>query len=62
MSVAGDHEAIVKANREIGRLLKENNKYKEALVMIVAQDSGVIGSTKKSDCMAAIAELALRDR
>jgi len=36
--------------------------YRDALVIIAGQDSGVIGSTAKSDCMASIAELALRDR
>jgi hypothetical protein len=32
----------------------------EALETIAAQDSGVVGSTSRADCMAAIAALALR--
>lgn len=32
---------------------------REALEVLAAQDSGEVGSTKKSDCMATIAQLAL---
>jgi hypothetical protein len=32
----------------------------EALETIAAQDSGIVGSTSRADCMAAIAALALR--
>lgn len=33
---------------------------REALELIAAQDSGIVGSTKKADCMAAVARAALR--
>jgi hypothetical protein len=36
------------------------HKYRAALVVIAAQDSGKIGSTDKVDCMATIAQTALR--
>ena len=39
---------------------KEIRKLRAALFIIKAQDSGKIGSTDKADCMAVIAEIALR--
>jgi len=39
--------------------VKENKALREALEIIAAQSSGVVGSTARSDCMAAIARAAL---
>ena len=55
-------EAFMQGAKKIDMLRKENAKFREALTIIAAQDSRVVGSTEKSDCMASIAELALRDR
>lgn len=38
---------------------RQNNQYREVLITIAAQDSGIVGSTRKSDCMAALAQAAL---
>ena len=40
--------------------LDEIERLREALGIIAAQSSGEVGSTKRSDCMAAIAAAALR--
>ena len=37
----------------------EHKRYREALELIAAQDSGIVGSTSKADCMAAIARAVL---
>ena len=42
--------------------IKEIEGLRRALVIIASQDSGKVGSTDKSDCMASIAEVALRAR
>lgn len=45
---------------ERDRLLSANKALREALEIIEAQDSGIVGSTAKADCMAAIARAALK--
>ncbi len=40
--------------------VQEIHKLRSALVTIAVQDSGRIGGTDKADCIAAIAQLALR--
>lgn len=49
------HESWIALQRI--RLIK---KYEECLVTIAAQSSGIPTSTKKSDCMAALAQVALQ--
>jgi hypothetical protein len=43
----------------IAALEAENKRLREALEVIAAQNSGIVGSTAKSDCMASIAKAAL---
>ena len=53
MSSADDRE-------QLNGIAKKYKKMQEILVIIAAQDSGEVGSTKRSDAMAAMAEIALR--
>ena len=46
----------------VNEAIKEIKGLRRALVIIASQDSGKVGSTDKVDCMASIAEVALRSR
>lgn len=44
---------------KIAELEAREKRLREALEVIAAQNSGIVGSTAKSDCMASIAKAAL---
>ncbi len=46
--------------KDVLAVVRQLDRYREALETIAAQSSGESGSIKKSDCMAALASAALR--
>lgn len=53
-------DEIARLDARAGVLAQYVQKLEQSLLIIAAQTSGVPGSTAKADCMAAIAQAALR--
>lgn len=49
----------IKVNQRIKELETENKLMRDTLETLSAQDSGIVGSTAKNDCMASIARAVL---